>query len=99
LDKPSETVVKLDIDRAFSKLAVNPNGGILVTGNANAEVGVYFVSPYWGFSKIVFDANSEPDSKIEGLCFAQDGKTLVVSNANNHVFCLRTDSPKMESAK
>ena len=99
LDKPSETVVKLDIDRAFSKLAVNPNGGILVTGNGNAEVGVYFVSPYWGFSKIVFDANTEPDSKIEGLCFAQDGKTLVVSNANNHVFCLRTDSPKMESAK
>ena len=99
LDKPSQTVVKLDIDRAFSKLAVNPNGGILVTGNGNAEVGVYFVSPYWGFSKIVFDANTEPDSKIEGLCFAQDGKTLVVSNANNHVFCLRTDSPKMESAK
>jgi len=91
--------VFLPIDRAFNKIAVNPNGGILVTGNGNAEVGVYFVSPYWEFSKIVFDANSEPDSKIEGLCFAQDGKTLVVSNANNHVFCLRTDSPKMDSAK
>jgi hypothetical protein len=99
LDTPHDQFVSLDIDRAFDKFAVNPNGGVIITGNAIAEVGVYFISPYWAFSKLVFDANSEPDSKIESLCFAQDGKTLVISNANNHVFCLRTESPKVSTSK
>jgi hypothetical protein len=99
LDLPGEKFVSLDIDRDFGKYAVNPNGGIIITGNSIAEVGVYFLSPYWSFSKLVFDANSEPDSPIESLRFAQDGKTLVVSNANNYVFCLRTDSPKVSASK
>jgi len=99
LDTPHDQFVSLDIDRAFDRYAVNPNGGVIITGNAIAEVGVYFISPYWAFSKLVFDANSEPDSKIESLCFAQDGKTLVISNANNHVFCLRTESPKVSTSK
>ncbi|MEK0427355.1 MAG: Serine/threonine-protein kinase PknD [Planctomycetota bacterium] len=99
LDTPHDKFVSLDIDRAFDKFAVNPNGGVIITGNAIAEVGVYFISPYWAFSKLVFDANSEPDSNIESLCFAQDGKTLVISNANNHVFCLRTESPKVSTSK
>lgn len=87
----------LDIGQSFTKVAPNPKGGILVTGDELGNVVVYFVSPYWGISNPVFDANNAADSAIECLGFAESGNTLLISNTNNHLFGLRT-KPNSELA-
>ena len=89
--------VDLDLGPSYTKLAANPQGGIVVTGDEGGNVVVHLVSPYWGIANSVFDAQSEADSAIESLSFSDDGDTLVISNRNNRVFGLRTKAATQES--
>jgi serine/threonine protein kinase len=89
--------VDLDLGPSDTKIAANPQGGIVVTGDKDGNVVVRLVSPYWGIANPVFDAQSEADSVIESLSFADDGDTLVISNGNNRVFGLRTKAAAQES--
>ena len=82
--------VDLDLGQSFTEIVPNEQGGIIATGDEVGNVAVYLVSPYWEIANQIFDANSETDSSIEGLSFAEQGDTLVVSNSNNHLFGLRT---------
>ena len=89
--------VDLDLGQSFTEIVPNEQGGIIATGDEVGNVAVYLVSPYWEIANQIFDANSETDSSIEGLSFAEQGDTLVVSNSNNHLFGLRTKSTTPES--
>jgi hypothetical protein len=82
--------VDLDLGQSFTEIVPNEQGGIIATGDEVGNVEVYLVSPYWEIANQIFDANSETDSSIECLGFAEQGDTLVVSNSNNHLFGLRT---------
>ena len=89
--------VDLDLGQSFTEIVPNEQGGIIATGDEVGNVAVYLVSPYWEIANQIFDANSETDSSIEGLSFAEQGDTLVVSNSNNHLFGLRTKPTTPES--
>jgi len=89
--------VDLDLGQSFTEIVPNEQGGIIATGDEVGNVAVYLVSPYWEIANQIFDANSETDSSIEGLSFAEQGNTLVVSNSNNHLFALRTKPTTPES--
>jgi hypothetical protein len=89
--------VDLDLGQSFTEIVPNEQGGIIATGDEVGNVTVYLVSPYWEIANQIFDANSEVDSSIEGLSFAEQGDTLVVSNSNNHLFGLRTKPTTPES--
>jgi hypothetical protein len=89
--------VDLDLGQSFTKIVPNEQGGIIATGDEVGNVAVYLVSPYWEIANQIFDANSETDSSIECLSFAEQGDTLVVSNSNNHLFGLRTKPTTHES--
>jgi len=89
--------VDLDLGQSFTEIVPNEQGGIIATGDEVGNVAVYLVSPYWEIANQIFDANSETDSSIEGLSFAEQGDTLVVSNSNNHLFALRTKPTTPES--
>ena len=89
--------VDLDLGQSFTEIVPNEHGGIIATGDEVGNVAVYLVSPYWEIANQIFDANSETDSSIEGLSFAEQGDTLVVSNSNNHLFGLRTKPTTPES--
>ncbi|MCY3008044.1 MAG: protein kinase [Planctomycetota bacterium] len=95
----SNRCVDLDLGQAFTEIVPNEQGGIIATGDKDGTVAVYLVSPYWETANQVFDANSEADSAIESLNFAEQGDTLVVSNANNHLFGLRTKPTPSRSEK
>jgi serine/threonine protein kinase len=95
--KASQNCVDLDLGPSDTKIAANPQGGVVVTGDKDGNVVVRLVSPYWGIAIPVFDAQSEADSVIESLSFADDGDTLVISNGNNRVFGLRTKAATQES--
>ena len=89
--------VDLDLGQSFTEIVPNEQGGIIATGDEVGNVAVYLVSPNWEIANQIFDANSETDSSIEGLSFAEQGDTLVVSNSNNHLFGLRTKPTTPES--
>jgi hypothetical protein len=89
--------VDLDLGQSFTEIVPNEQGGIIATGDEVGNVAVYLVSPFWEIANQIFDANSETDSSIEGLSFAEQGDTLVVSNSNNHLFGLRTKPTTPES--
>lgn len=89
--------VDLDLGQSFTEIVPNEQGGIIATGDEVGNVEVYLVSPYWEIANQIFDANSETDSSIECLSFAEQGDTLVVSNSNNHLFGLRTKQTTSEA--
>jgi hypothetical protein len=74
----------------FQNLRTNPNGSLFATSSCSGEVNIYLVSPYWNTLNDVFIANTDIDSGIIQITFADQGKTLVVSNTNRQVFGLRT---------
>lgn len=76
----------------FQNFKPNPNGGLIATSSCSGEVSIYLVSPYWNTMNDIFVANTDIDSGILQITFADDGKTLVVSNTNRHVFGLRTEA-------
>jgi len=76
----------------FQNFKPNPKGGLIATSSCSGEVSVYLVSPYWNTMNDIFVANTDIDSGILQITFADDGKTLVVSNTNRHVFGLRTEA-------
>lgn len=76
----------------FQNFKPNPNGGLIATSSCSGEVSIYLVSPYWNTMNDLFVANTDIDSGILQITFADDGKTLVVSNTNRHVFGLRTEA-------
>jgi hypothetical protein len=78
----------------FQNLQINPNGSLFATSSCSGEVNIYLVSPYWNTLNDVFIANTDIDSGIIQISFADQGKTLVVSNTNRQVFGLRTRSSK-----
>jgi hypothetical protein len=89
--------VDLDLGQSFTEIVPNEQGGIIATGDEVGNVTVYLVSPFWEIANQIFDANTERDSSIECLSFAEQGDTLVVSNSNNHLFALRTKPTTPES--
>ena len=89
--------VDLDLGQSFTEIVPNEQGGIIATGDEVGNVTVYLVSPFWEIANQIFDANTETDSSIECLSFAEQGDTLVVSNSNNHLFALRTKPTTPES--
>ncbi len=76
----------------FQNFKPNPNGGLIATSSCSGEVSIYLVSPYWNTMNDIFVANTDIDSGILQITFADEGKTLVVSNTNRHVFGLRTEA-------
>lgn len=78
----------------FQNLQTNPNGSLFATSSCSGEVNIYLVSPYWNTLNDVFIANTDIDSGIIQITFADQGTTLVVSNTNRQVFGLRTRSSK-----
>lgn len=95
--QPLKRCVDLDLGQSFTEIVPNEQGGIIATGDGVGNVTVYLVSPFWEIANQIFDANSETDSSIECLSFAEQGDTLVVSNSNNHLFGLRTKPKTPES--
>jgi hypothetical protein len=95
--QPLKRCVDLDLGQSFTEIVPNQQGGIIATGDGVGNVTVYLVSPFWEIANQIFDANSETDSSIECLSFAEQGDTLVVSNSNNHLFGLRTKPTTPES--
>jgi serine/threonine protein kinase len=95
--QPLKRCVDLDLGQSFTEIVPNEQGGIIATGDGVGNVTVYLVSPFWEIANQIFDANSETDSSIECLSFAEQGDTLVVSNSNNHLFGLRTKPTTPES--
>lgn len=76
----------------FQNFKPNPNGGLIATSSCSGEVSIYLVSPYWNTMNDIFVANTDIDSGILQITFADGGKTLVVSNTNRHLFGLRTEA-------
>jgi len=99
-DEPTQ-YVDLDIGRNYTQVIPNEQGGVVVTGDNQGNVAVYLVSPFWGIANQVFDATSEADSPIECLSFIDESnapdKMLIISNGNNHIFGLKTGTPKQTS--
>jgi hypothetical protein len=99
-DEPTQ-YVDLDIGRNYTQVIPNDQGGVVVTGDNQGNVAVYLVSPFWGIANQVFDATSEADSPIECLSFIDESNApdnmLIISNGNNHIFGLKTGTPKQTS--
>lgn len=99
-DEPTQ-YVDLDIGRNYTQVIPNDQGGVVVTGDNQGNVAVYLVSPFWGIANQVFDATSEADSPIECLSFIDESNApdnmLIISNGNNHIFGLKTGTPKQAS--
>jgi len=54
----------------FQNLRTNPNGSLFATSSCSGEVNIYLVSPYWNTLNDVFIANTDIDSGIIQITFA-----------------------------